>query len=121
MTDDELKTWLAPTATSIRDDEIELLLGWRAQHVPSTASAALRHAIAVLRDVYPHDAGVRDWLERRRPELRGLSALECLQRGRTSQLEHALTRRWNLRVERVTSSRRERVRYGRGISTSVMR
>lgn len=121
MNEEELKLWLARTAAAIRDDEIALLLGWRARHVPARAGDALRFAIAVLRDVYARDEAVARWLEKRRPELRGLSALDCLMRDRSAHLDRALVRRWNLAVERGVAAIPRRASARAGFAQSAGR
>lgn len=103
MTRQELERWLcggdAPLPTPA---EIAAVLGVAFDTVADTPLlrvsnrlARVRFTIAVLRDVFADDLGVRWWLRLPRAEWRGRSALELLLRGQTQPVEELALREWH--------------------------
>ena len=103
MTKEELETWLcgdgAPVPTPA---EIAGVLGVALDTIADTALlrvstrlTRVRFTIAVLRDVFADDLGVRWWLRLPRAEWRGRSALELLLRGQTQPVEELALREWH--------------------------
>ena len=103
MTRQELEGWLcggdAPLPTPA---EIAAVLGVALDTVEDTPLlrvssrlARVRFTIAVLRDVFADDLGVRWWLRLPRAEWRGRSPLELLLRGQTQPVEDLALREWH--------------------------
>lgn len=53
--------------------------------------------LAVLRDMYADEDGVRRWLNTPHSELGGRSAVDLLSAGRVSDVESVLVEHWNAR------------------------
>ena len=103
MTRQELERWLcgggAPPPTPA---EIAAVLGVALDTIADTPLlrvsnrlSRVRFTIAVLRDVFADDQGVRWWLRLPRPEWRGRSALELLLRGQAQPVEELAVREWH--------------------------
>jgi hypothetical protein len=105
MTRAELEQWLCgPDAPVLSPAEIAATLG-----LPLGAAAAgdtthlrvadrllgARFTVAVLRDVFPDDRGVRGWLRAPRPALGGRSALDVLLAGRSGEVAELAADEWN--------------------------
>ena len=56
-----------------------------------------RFVLAVLRDMYPDDHDVSEWLNAARPELNGACANDLLSTPRTREVETLAVRDWNAR------------------------
>jgi hypothetical protein len=103
MTKQELETWLcgagAPVPTPA---EIAGVLGVPHESIADTALlrvssrlTRVRFTIAVLRDVFADDEGVRWWLRAPRAELHGRTGLELLMAGQTPAVEELAVREWH--------------------------
>jgi len=55
----------------------------------------LRFALAVLRDVFPHDDGVRAWLTAQSKELDGATPADLLSAGRVCEFADLAVAEWN--------------------------
>ena len=103
MTRQELERWLCGgDAPLLTPAEIAAVLGVAFDAVADTPLlrvsnrlARVRFTIAVLRDVFADDLGVRWWLRLPRAEWRGRSALELLLRGQTQPVEELALREWH--------------------------
>jgi hypothetical protein len=103
MTRQELERWLCGPGTPIPTPaEIAGLLGVPHAAIADTVLlrvasrlARLRFTLAVLRDVFADDDGVRWWLRTPRPELHGRSGLELLLAGQTLPIEELAVREWH--------------------------
>lgn len=102
MTKQELETWLCDDAPVPSPEEIAEIIGTPFDDVGDTTLLrvadrllAVRFTIAVLRDVFEDDQGVRLWLRAPRPELGELSALDLLLAGETGPVEELAVREWN--------------------------
>ena len=103
MTRQELETWLCRDGTRVPTlAEVAAVLGVVPDRMRGVARprraiglASLRFTIAVLRDVYADDAGVRRWLRASRAELGGRSCLELARAGRTRAVEELAVREWH--------------------------
>lgn len=103
MTRQELERWLCgpeerlPTPTAIA-----ALLGVPLAQIADTTllrtAARLRglcFTIAVLRDVFPDDRDVHDWLRRSRAELGGRAALDLIRAGRMAVVDELAVHEWH--------------------------
>lgn len=70
---------------------------------------SLRFAIAVLRDVFSSDEGVRGWLTSPSPALDGVAPIELLAAGRVHELADLAVNEWNRPRAGSASSRRDLV------------
>ena len=112
MTRQELERWLcgdeAPLPTPA---EIAAVLGVALDAVADTPLlrvsnrlARVRFTIAVLRDVFADDQGVRWWLRLPRAEWCGRSALDLLLRGQTQPVEELALHEWHRPSDMVAGS-----------------
>jgi hypothetical protein len=97
---DELERWLCdPAAPAPSADDAACTLGLSFDAAPREDAAALlrrlRFTIAVLRDAFPNDGGVRRWLRTPAAALGGRRPLDLLLRERIDQLEELAVREWN--------------------------
>jgi hypothetical protein len=103
MTRDELEKWLGDrSAKSVALGEIAEIL-----HVVLEASRRslaladaaelqeLRFAVAVLRDIFPNDAGVRAWLRAPARDISGLTPADLLSGGRINEFADLAVAEWN--------------------------
>lgn len=103
MTRQELETWLCGGGTpALTPAEIASVLGVPLHSIADTALlrvadrlGGLRFTIAVLRDVFADDPGVRRWLRTPRAELDGRCALDLLRAGRARAVEELAVREWH--------------------------
>ena len=103
MTRQELERWLCGGESPLPTPaEIAAVLGVALDAVADTPLlrvsnrlARVRFTIAVLRDVFADDQGVRWWLRLPRAEWRGRSALDLLLRGQAQPVEELALREWH--------------------------
>jgi hypothetical protein len=103
MTRQELERWLCGSGALLPTPaEIAAVLGVAFETIEDTPLlrvanrlSRVRFTIAVLRDVFADDQGVRWWLRLPRAEWRGRSALDLLLRGQTQPVEELALREWH--------------------------
>lgn len=103
MTRQELEAWLGGDRSALSTaGEIAEVLGVTLDAIgdPSPLRAARRLAgarftVAVLRDVFGDDRGVRRWMRAPRPELDGLAPLDLLWAGEVPAIETLAMREWH--------------------------
>ena len=103
MTRAELEKWLG----ELREDAVVLADIAEILHIIVDASRRsvaiadadqlreLRFALAVLRDVFPDDAGVRSWLRAPASDIDGLAPADLLAMGRIGDFADLTVAEWN--------------------------
>ena len=103
-----LKRWLcdaaspAPTLEEI-EEAFDVRFGAREAQEADDLASRLHLMLAILRDLFPTDAGVRRWLRAPRLELGGERPMDLLLALRIAQLEQCALHAWSSASQSVTS------------------
>lgn len=119
MTRHELEQWLGEAdADSIAWGDVAEILhivveaSRRSLAIADTVELReLRFAVAVLRDVFPKDSGVRAWLRSPSADMSGMTPADLLSGGRVREFAELAVMEWNRPRVSTIARRRELVAF----------